>query len=123
MISTTVIYQPHEENGRLVPQWMLLQGEWDWTSSLVLRITAPYQCITMDEIDSDVMSYLVPDDAYILRQEEPLAFGVHLPRVALSINKRSEGRVRPEEVKRLILRIDDIEATMQCCVRTSLQWG
>ncbi|MFD0959810.1 hypothetical protein [Paenibacillus chungangensis] len=121
----TVLYEPDGEEGRLIPIWLILEGEpeeHDWQGMLTVPIDAPFQKAEADEWDYDVPALAVPDHVYVLQANDSARLvGIHMPALRTYV----EGIVsiagypfKPEDVGRLMLRISDIEEMLQLMPRS-----
>lgn len=126
-MNMSVLYEPDGEYGRLLPVWVMLDNiSLDWNGALYIQLEAPFERYTFDDLDTEVMALAVPDHAYIRHREDPFQVGVHLPTLQSFITKSTLGTgqsIECSDIERLMLRISDIEDTLQCEVRSCLQWG
>ncbi|MGI2294123.1 hypothetical protein [Paenibacillus sp. GXUN7292] len=117
-MDTKVIYEESGENNRLTPILMVLDKLfWDWHHTLYIKIDAPFEVLTFEELDYDVLSVMVPDNVYVNHSIESNNIGLHLPSLYNYIKKHGWNVL---DVRRLILRISDIEDTLQYDIKNNL---
>lgn len=113
-----VYYLPDGESGRLVPVWLMLTCfEESRSDTLVLRLEAPFVRMTEEQLGEDgELALTVPDSAYVRLPEDPSAVGIRLPALrtyAASIAAAADTPFEWSDIKRLILRVSDIEEALQ----------
>lgn len=127
MTTTRVYYETDDmSSGLPVPLWMIIEEfeAGDWNSTYKVRLDAPFEAYEMDEMDPDVMAVSVPDHVYVRDVNDPLAFGIHLPSLRSYIGRFtivSDYRFSRSDIRRLMLRIADLEDVLQYELRTRLQ--
>lgn len=122
-----VFYERDSETGMPVPIWMMLEGTdaLDWSKTLYLRLDAPFEQYLFEEFDMDSMALSVPDHVYVRRIDNPSTFGIHLPALQIYVEQIAAVSEHPftlQDLSRLMLRITDIEDTLQSEVRKLVQW-
>lgn len=122
----SVIYDFSGENNQLIPVWMMLDfHKADWTRTLYINIEAPFERLTFDEVDQDVLTLSVPDNVYVRPSSDFSRFGINLPALTSYISKSMADmpeQIDTKDIHRLMLRICDIEEIMHCEVRSVLRW-
>lgn len=108
-----VVHEWDPEQGIMQPVWFLIDSAClDWSERLVVRPEAPFQSISFDELDCDVLSLAVPDHVYVRHPGRPGVIAIDMPELAryaerlFAVSKRPP---LPGDIGRLLLRIPDIE--------------
>jgi hypothetical protein len=96
---------------------------YDWGKILYIDIQAPFEHLTFDEIDSEREAVTVPEHAYTRHADNDLLLGISLSIVRESA--RNAIHPKPDSldlsnVQRIVLRIGDIEDTLQYSLREVL---
>ncbi|REK74379.1 hypothetical protein [Paenibacillus paeoniae] len=122
-----VFYEQDGDTGQLVPVWFMLDGteSLDWSHTLYLSLDAPFEQYLFDECDMDSMALSVPDHVYVRKVDDSTTFGIHLPRLQAYVEQIAAVAEQPfslHDLSRLMLRISDIEDTLQFEIRQQLQW-
>lgn len=126
MSKISVVYEEDGIEGRLFPVSMIYEClDLDWTKTLLINIESPFERMTAIELDSDIVALAVPAHAYVLRSDLPMLFGIHLPTLEGYFRSifPDEELFNKNQIERLIFRITDIEDTLQCEVRSIMQWA
>lgn len=117
VLSIKVIYEDSGENSLMIPIWMIIDSPYyDWGMTLFINIKTPFERITIDEIDSDCATVTIPSTAYSRHIDNDLLLGISLPIAwdsALKSFKEKPSFHDPSSIQRLLLRISDIEETLQ----------
>lgn len=108
----SVVYDHEDITGLLSPVWVVLESSFDWSKTLYFELESPFERLTFDEIDNEVLAFSVPDLVYIRHPGYPYKVGLHLPSLQAYINKLEQG-IDFSDIHRLMLRISDIENILQ----------
>jgi len=115
-----VIYEETGFDGLLMPVWMIVEDcTFDWDRTLFIDIAAPFQRFISEEYDEYQPAITVPDYAYTRHAVDNRLVGIALPivkKAAYSSNTLSS-EFDLTQIQRLILRIEDIEDTLQYNIR------
>ncbi|AZN43391.1 hypothetical protein [Paenibacillus albus] len=129
MRRASVIYRESGYFGELAPEWLVynlgMLSEESWEKRLYIPINAPFERQEIDEFD-DTASITVPISAYTVREDKPARVGIHLPTVAAFAKERcrSIGATFDSSlIRRLVMRLADIEEVLQIDVRFHIQNG
>ncbi|MDQ6420203.1 hypothetical protein RB620_12225 [Paenibacillus sp. LHD-117] len=125
MIKHYVYYETDGDTGLELPVWLIAEGisGADWNDVLDLRLEAPFEARSVDELDPDAMMLAVPDHAYVRRRDASGTIGIHLSSLRDYVSKIatvSDHSFSHRDVDRLLLRISDIEDALQYEVRSVL---
>ncbi len=115
-MTITVCYDRNQED-QLLPVWLIYDiQQLDWTSTLYIPIEAPFKPFTFDTIDPELTTLIVPDHVYVQHPDKSNHIGLHLPTLHSYLQKTLQGSVTAIDeliIHRLLLRISDIEDTLQ----------
>lgn len=121
MLNVKVIYEDSGEDSLLIPIWMVIDSPfYDWGTTLFINVKAPFERISMDEIDFDCAAVTIPSTAYSRHIDNEFLLGISLPIAWDSALKTFEEKPSfddPSNIQRLVLRISDIEETLQYSLR------
>lgn len=122
----SILYDLDIENARLFPLWMMINYfTFDWSKTLYIDIETPFERFAFDEIESDLLSLSIPDHVYVRHPDERNQFGLHLPSLKdyiINTLKDSGQQLEVNVIQRLMLRISDIEDTLEAEIRSFVQW-
>lgn len=123
----TVFFDWDGDSGVMHPVSLLLDSQsFDWTRSLQICLEAPFEQHDFDEPDMDVLSLIVPDHTLVRLPDYPHAFGIHMPSLRQYADRLlalSEGVASPSDIRRLMLRISDVEDALQYDPNRIRQFG
>lgn len=129
MRRASVVYRESGFYGELAPEWLIydlgLLSEASWGKRLYIPINAPFERQEIDDFD-DTASITVPISAYTVREDKPNRVGVHLPTVAAFAEERCHligATFNGSLIRRLIMRLADIEEILHIDVRFHIQNG
>lgn len=121
-----VIYEETGEDRQLSPVWMMIENPYfDWDKILYVDIHAPFERLVFDEFESEQAAMSVPDFAYIRHSDKDNYLGISLPLVRQSaLNDFKNISTSPDltSIQRIVLRICDIEESLQYNVRKFLTY-
>jgi len=122
-----VFYEQDADSGQPIPIWLMIENTeaLDWDSTLYIGLDAPFEQYLFDDCDMDSMVLSVPDHVYVRNMEDPSVFGIHLPALKAYVRRIAAVADQPfslHDLSRLMLRISDIEDTLQFEVRGRVQW-
>lgn len=121
MLKVKVIYEETGEDNFITPIWMIIDSlYYDWGMTLFVNIKAPFERITMDDIDPDCATLTIPSTAYSRHIDNDHLIGISLPIAwdsALKAFDKKPSFDDPSSIQRLLLRISDIEETLQYSLR------
>ncbi|MHA6481097.1 hypothetical protein ACX1C1_04135 [Paenibacillus sp. strain BS8-2] len=117
-------FEPDGETGKMHPAWLVLDRmNFDWTKTLYVNLETPFELLTLEEFDSDVASLSVPDFVFVRNPYDPKEFGINFLLLAEFVRQQAHADPEDLEIDRLVLRISDIEDSLQYSVRDYIQWG
>ncbi|RJE84283.1 hypothetical protein D3P07_23225 [Paenibacillus sp. 1011MAR3C5] len=122
-----VFYEQDGDTGQPLPMWLMIEKTecLDWNSTLYVQLDAPFEQFLFDDCDIDSMALSVPDHVYVRNLDDPSVFGIHLPALRAYVQRIAALAEHPfslHDLSRLMLRISDIEDTLQVEVRDRVQW-
>ncbi|MFF2889820.1 hypothetical protein [Paenibacillus sp. NPDC057967] len=122
-----VFYEQDGDTGQPLPIWLMIEEteSLDWNNTLYIRLDAPFEQYLFEDYDMENMALSVPDHVYVRNIDDPSVFGIHLPALsayAKRIAAMAEHPFSLHDLSRLMLRISDIEETLQFEVRRQVQW-
>ncbi|RJX40028.1 hypothetical protein D3P09_11680 [Paenibacillus pinisoli] len=122
-----VFYEQDADTGQPIPIWLMIENTeaLDWDSTLYIRLDAPFEQYLFNDSDMESMALSVPDHVYVRNMEDPSVFGIHLPALRAYVRRIAAMADQPfslQDLSRLMLRISDIEDTLQFEVRSRVQW-
>lgn len=128
-MNLSIIYGRDEDHGGHYPIWMFVDAEpgrpWDWNETLYIDFMNTFDRLTTDNLDYDVVSLTVPSDSYVRPADRPNHFGIHMLQLLKHLRhleRQSSVRVDPSEIRRLNLRILDVEEVMNFDARHQFAW-
>lgn len=100
------IYYDSDVDGRLYPLWYIVEGEMDWSQpSVFFSINQPFNRVNSIDLDDGALGCAVHAGEMIINQYKPDQFGVSIE----ALRSRIELSIEPEQIRRLIFQISDIE--------------
>jgi len=116
-MNVKVVYEETGEERQLAPVWMIIDSPYfEWEKTLFIDIQIPFERLTFDDIESDLAAVSVPEAAYTRHIESDHLFGINLPIVWQSAFDALERKPKVfdlRDIRRIVLRICDIEDTMR----------
>ena len=77
-----VFYEESGVNSELSPVWMVVEHySFDWDRTLFVDIEAPFERLTLAEIDNDMRGVSVPAAAYTRHTDRDQLVGISLPQI------------------------------------------
>ncbi|GBG09459.1 hypothetical protein PAT3040_04105 [Paenibacillus agaridevorans] len=114
----SVYYDRDFETGQLLPVWLLLENyTFDWDKPLFIPIESPFERFTVDQFDPDTLALSVPDNVYKRNNYAPKEIGLNMPALRLHAEKFIGLHYDASEIRKLLLRIGDIEDCLQYNLR------
>jgi hypothetical protein len=119
----SVYYDCDFETGQLLPVWLLLENyTFDLEKPLFIPIEAPFERFTVDQFDPDTLALSVPDHVYVRNQLAPNEIGLNMSALRLHAEKFMGLHYDAYEIRKLLLRISDIEDCLQYDMRKIITW-
>jgi hypothetical protein len=123
-MNMSVYYDHDPETGLLVPVWILLEHYgFDWSRPLFLPIQAPFERFMADQFDPDMLVLSVPDHVYLRTRNTANDIGINLPTLRVHAEMFMESHYNISEIRRLMLRVSDIEDVLQYDITNLLKTG
>lgn len=117
-------FEPDGETGKMLPVWLVLDRmNFNWSKTLYVNLESPFEMLTLEHFDTDVAALSVPDHAFVRNPYDSSAVGIHFPVLAEFVRQQAHADPEELEIDRLVLRISDIEDTLQYSVREYIQWS
>ncbi|WP_054028607.1 hypothetical protein [Bacillus sp. FJAT-28004] len=126
MLNVKVVYEESGEDRRMTPIWMIVDSSfYDWEKILFIDIQAPFERLTFDEMYSEREAVTVPDIAYTRHIDNEHLLGISLSIVREAVMNSIQPKPTSldlSSIQRIVLRICDIEDTLQYSLRGFLTY-